>query len=742
MTLKKLFSAIIIAAFLSCGPNMGTITETDSGIVGKVSYSTGTGAAYARVQLFGARDTSRLAVSSSSTDQNGNYDFHKLTPGAYNVWIESQDSLLALIDSVYVPQDSEVMANATLYKGGSITAIVALQPGHNPTSVFVQALGTQRYSNVDDSGWFTVKGLAQGEYTLRLVSTIPGYTPTYKSIAIASGVNDTLKDTIYMVYSGIPIVTGINAGFDDYTGVAKISWRKVTNRDFYEYKVYREVKGVLNPQPVLIAVSPDSCFIYDTLYRPKVPDSVYDANDTVLDANVNYRYRVTVVNKSMKEGEKYEFADVAGKSPAALATTLTPLQNEKFKDSVGIVCSWSRILTAGKYRIQVSKRADFSSTLVDTITNDTVQSLPGLGLGYYYARVRAMNSVGVWGFWNVTRRFSVIGDLFKTNLNMTSLKTFIQTNDSGYAVIGSGPELIKTDKFGKELWNWKKTSNSGAGLISIVQLDNGNYVAASGRTGSLDCLFMIDNGGNTVWQKTFSSGDSTTGFSSLLNFQDNDVLLLIVKELPNIPESATTHLFKINSIGNVIQDSVLPLNATYVLFSIDKNNFMMVVDDRKTPHTSFLKGEDTLHLFYMDYNYHLINKKSCFVGFYELDYWQLCANGDLLIFTYLVGAHDLRRISTEGNIVWLNPNEGGLVRPTNDSGLIHSYYSTTKPNYVLRRYDGNNKLIWTKNETREYNEIRENTDGTFTAIYSIYTNGAITDAALIKLSATGFCIDD
>ena len=182
----------------------GTIDTTDTGIVGKVTYVAGKAAPDAQVKLFITRDTSRTALSQISTDNGGSFTFDSLAPGSYNVWIESTDSQVAFIDSVYVPENTEVRRDAVLGKSGSVTAIVGLQTGDDPRSVFVQALGTQKYSNVDSAGVFTIPGLAEGDYTLRLVSTIQGYTPTFKTITITSGIDDTLKDTIKLIYTGIP----------------------------------------------------------------------------------------------------------------------------------------------------------------------------------------------------------------------------------------------------------------------------------------------------------------------------------------------------------------------------------------------------------------------------------------------------------------------------------------------------------------------------------------------------------
>jgi hypothetical protein len=178
------------------------------------------------VKIF--KDTATIPALQTQTTGNGSYKFGALEPGSYNVWAESSDSIVAYKDSIKVPEKVQVTADLTLAKGGSVTAVVGMQPGHNPASVTVNALGTEKYANVSDSGWFTIKGLAAGEYTLKLVSTIAGYTPTYETIIIQSAVADTLKDTIFMVFTDIPTVKGLKTVYDPFTGVVTVSWNKTS----------------------------------------------------------------------------------------------------------------------------------------------------------------------------------------------------------------------------------------------------------------------------------------------------------------------------------------------------------------------------------------------------------------------------------------------------------------------------------------------------------------------------------
>lgn len=751
MKKNRLFIAAFAAALFFCAPRSGTITETDSGIIGKVGYSTGTGAANATVQLFGARDTSRIALGTTETDQNGNYDFHKLAPGSYNVWAESNDSLLAFIDSVYVPEDSLVTANATLYKGGSVTAIVVLQPGHNPTSVFVQALGTQRYSNVNDSGRFTIKGLAQGEYTLRLVSTIPGYTPTYQSISVTSAVYDTL-DTIYMVYSGIPIVTGLQAFYDEYTGIAKISWRNLTYNNFYEYRVYREPKGVVNPQPVLIAVSSDSAFVFDTLYLPKTPDSIYTADDTMLDPSVNYRYRVTMVNRLMEEGQKYEYADISGVDPAGLVTVINPISNERFKDSVGLSCLWSNVPSAVKYQVQISLRADFATRIFDTVTADTARQLPVLGINCYYVKIRCQSNSGTWGFWGVVKKFAVVGDLFATeiqgtdNLVLNDMRAIGNGGpltplvDGGFLIVckttTTSPtyNFIKTDSTGNEKWRLSYTeAEIGTCRRVTATPDYGMLILCSAVPNNTFIFKMlkISQTGSVLWRKEYSDSTGAMNLPELLSTRDNGFLLSY-----SVLQQTTRlgHVLICNSDGDALVNIFTDTSAgCSPLIQLDENDSIFVLSG-KGPFTGLTT--DTSRLFFNTYDFsgnctssktllnnslqyitrfYLRNDGNFLVAGFEFNYSnqvylldkqlkiissffggasygaELTNSPDNDIFFRGFNGHAdfLQKVTTTGEITWEKIPFAGVITPLSDGSVIAAEKFSDNGNITLYKISKN-----------------------------------------------------
>ena len=302
--MKKNFLCLV---FLLFGMKCGVVDTTDTGITARIYNPDGTPAASATVSLFQASDTSRTPVEVMTTDNNGSYALPPTKAGTYNIWAE-KGGLVAFQDSVYLSSSIKKVSNDTLGAPGSITAIVGMQPNHDPRTVTVQVLGTYKYSNVLLGGRFTMDGMAAGNYTLRLVSTLPGYTPTYQGISVNAGKDETLKDTIMLIYTGIPVVTGLKATYDTVSGSVNLQWNKTTYWDFQDYLIYRDPYDSVTLSTKPIAWRIDTTFS-DTVFQ----NHLYPADDT---NNYHLKYRVAVRNNAMEQGITYRFADVLAVSPA------------------------------------------------------------------------------------------------------------------------------------------------------------------------------------------------------------------------------------------------------------------------------------------------------------------------------------------------------------------------------------------------------------------------------------------
>jgi hypothetical protein len=240
------------------------------------------------------------------------YSAKSLTKGAPKM-LAANDSLIAYQDSILVLQDTVLVNPDTLEKPGSITGIIGLQPNHDPRTATVQVLGTDLYSNVDINGRFTLAPVARGSYNLRLVTTLADYTPTYKTIQTIGQKKDTLGDTLWLLYTGIPVVTGLAATYDTVNGFVHLSLNKAAYRDFQDYLIFRDAYDsiVLSTNPV--AARSDTFFV-DTVFGSGLISfgDLYD---------YHFKYRVCIENNSTKRGETYKYIDIVAASPANVETS-------------------------------------------------------------------------------------------------------------------------------------------------------------------------------------------------------------------------------------------------------------------------------------------------------------------------------------------------------------------------------------------------------------------------------------
>jgi len=315
---KIIYFLVAALLFFTCTKDKlaGTVSDTDTGKSAMVYNPDFTPAVGATVKFFEINDTTRTPALRTSTDSKGRYSYKGLAKGTYNI-IASDDSLLSYQDSAYVSTDTAYIHPDTLEKPGSVTAIVGVQPNDDPRTVTVQVLGTNIFSNVDENGKFTLAPLAKGTYNVRLITTLPNYTPTYTTLTARSSKNDTLQDTLWMTYTGIPVVLGLKVSYDTVNGVVSLYWGKNPYKDFQTYMIYRDMYGTVQPSSAAIAINNDTSFV-DTIFKRNLSSgqfSFFDTND------YHYIYRVAIRNNSIEIGKPYKDVSIIAASPTKVTTT-------------------------------------------------------------------------------------------------------------------------------------------------------------------------------------------------------------------------------------------------------------------------------------------------------------------------------------------------------------------------------------------------------------------------------------
>jgi hypothetical protein len=325
-----LFPALCVVLLLVCTKTpmqTGTGSETDTAMIYNPDNTPAVGAV---VRFFMTSDSTRAIAFQTKTDANGRYSTNGLVKGMYNMlaysakglvkgapkMLAANDSLIAYQDSILVLQDTVLVHPDTLEKPGSITGIIGLQPNHNPQTVTVQVLGTDLYSNVDANGRFMLAPVAKGSYNLRLVTTLLDYTPTYKTIQTAGQKKDTLSDTLWLLYTGIPVVTGLAATYDTVNGAVHLSWNKTAYRDFQKFLIFRDPYDSIVLSSIPIGASGDTFYV-DSVYKRNSGSGQFSFGDT---NDYHFQYRVCIQNNSIKRGDTYKYVDVVTASPKKVRT--------------------------------------------------------------------------------------------------------------------------------------------------------------------------------------------------------------------------------------------------------------------------------------------------------------------------------------------------------------------------------------------------------------------------------------
>jgi sulfatase modifying factor 1 len=305
-------------------------SEVENEILGATIYlADGTPAAGARVRVFRVEHNPQAApkasatrgvVFSTRTDSKGHYKVDSLERGEYNI-LSDLEGEVAYQDSVSLSPTTGKIEPDTLREPGSVTGRAALQPNHDPRTVTVQVLGTNVFVEADDSGSFTINGLAAGAYRIRLTTTLSEYTALNRDIRIVTGKSDTLPAPLVPTYTGIPVVEGLRAAYDTLAGTVYLDWKPVRFSSFQDYRVYRNDADELDPEPVLIARPTDTAFA-DVLFRPEYPAGMPLAERLArLDTtDAGFEYRVAVGDKGRGIGKTYGYARVRVANPLMART--------------------------------------------------------------------------------------------------------------------------------------------------------------------------------------------------------------------------------------------------------------------------------------------------------------------------------------------------------------------------------------------------------------------------------------
>ncbi len=322
--MKKHIIVATVTTFLtllfSCSSNAisGHVDGTDTGIKASLVSTVGSPVSNASIRVYSYMDSTGVWKDSTTTDVNGTYSLAGLEAGRYTLWAETDSSALFL-NSLVITSDSSFSETDTLTAFQSVSVPVKIQPNHDPRTVEVEILGTPIRHNVNNEGLLVLDKIPAGTYFMRLTSTLDSYSPTNDTVTISTHASGVIDDTLEMIYTGIPVVTGIIALYDTLTGVSTIGWDGTDYRDLSGYLIYRDPVGAINLSTDPIAFTANTVY-RDTIDLDASEGLVYRiairANNNNSVGPVFYKDTIQFVNSlsslnliEMESGIAYEFRD-------------------------------------------------------------------------------------------------------------------------------------------------------------------------------------------------------------------------------------------------------------------------------------------------------------------------------------------------------------------------------------------------------------------------------------------------
>lgn len=211
-----------------------------------------------------ASRSSFKTLDSAFTDSLGNFSFDSIAAGQYVIECLDGQGNGALIDSIRIdhPDSATELATHTLKPLGSVTGQIQMPESLNASLIRVMAYGLDRAIVPDSMGAFSISGLAEGTYSLR-IQVFSGEGMDIRNVAVSSG------DTVIQNSLVLPGADRISA--NKKSGVMTIDGL-LNEPDWGSAQVIRFVDRAVSENTVQVRVLWDSLSLY----------VAYEVHDTLL----------------------------------------------------------------------------------------------------------------------------------------------------------------------------------------------------------------------------------------------------------------------------------------------------------------------------------------------------------------------------------------------------------------------------------------------------------------------------
>jgi hypothetical protein len=186
-------------------------------------------------------------IDSTVSDEYGRYGFSVDAPGAYNLFAKG-NGCYALRQPVRISAAARVILDdEILLEPGSLSGMVHLEGESDHRGAIILLMGTNAYARpFDSTGAFSFVALAEGSYTMRVLTAKNDYAAVETTIAITSGMH-TGMPCIELEKRYIPVVDSLSVRYDTAMMLVHLSWPAPDTAKIGNYAVYCNRSKNLKP---------------------------------------------------------------------------------------------------------------------------------------------------------------------------------------------------------------------------------------------------------------------------------------------------------------------------------------------------------------------------------------------------------------------------------------------------------------------------------------------------------------
>ena len=318
-SLGAVFGAVAVFIVIGCifdnqqASRRGSEVENELGVYGRLVDESGAPLTGATVKVYPEPGSSAASDTDSVlTDDKGEYAFHTLDTGSYDMLGDYQKGTLVILRKgieVIDTGKNQDLGIDTLRPPGRIHGRLLLG-GKGKGAVFCYIPGTSYLAVSDDSGRFTISGVPQGKYAVGYVAA--GFLLTQDTgVKVFSAKTTELPDK-HLQYDPAfppPAPSGLSAVYDTLGERVRLAWDVVPVSDLAGFVIYRDDPSFPEPVPLRKGFTSDTSFI----------DSAFGSIPS--DSSLQVIYLLKARDKGSNVSENFSPPAKVKAVPKALVTT-------------------------------------------------------------------------------------------------------------------------------------------------------------------------------------------------------------------------------------------------------------------------------------------------------------------------------------------------------------------------------------------------------------------------------------